>query len=60
MKSANKQLNKSKREEIGEVEIERLKEEILTLKGEKREEGMKEYRKLLSSSADQLVYFMRS
>ena len=27
MKSANKQLNKSKREEIGEVEIKRLKEE---------------------------------
>jgi hypothetical protein len=59
MKLANEQLNKSEREEIGNVEIERLEEEILKLKGEKREEGMKAYRRLLSS-ADQLVYFMRS
>ena len=60
MKLANEQLNKSEREEIGNVEIERLAEEILKSKGEKREEGMKTYRRLLLPLADQLVYFMRS
>ena len=60
MKLANEQLNKSEREEIGNVEIERLAEEILKSKGEKREEGMKAYRRLLLPLADQLVYFMRS
>jgi len=60
MNSANKKSSKSNREEIGKVEIERLEKEILALKGEKREEGMKAYRRLLSSSADQLVYIMRS
>jgi len=60
MNSANEQLSKLKREEIGKVEIERLEKEILELKGEKREERMKAYRRLLSSSADQLVYIMRS
>ncbi|MFQ6065050.1 MAG: hypothetical protein ACE5L6_06210 [Candidatus Bathyarchaeia archaeon] len=59
MKSANKQLSESKQKEIRKVEIERLEEEIPKLKGEKREKGMKAYRRLLSSSADQLVYFMR-
>jgi hypothetical protein len=60
MKLANKQLSNSKRKEIGKAEIERLEEEIPKLKGDKREKGMKAYRKLLLSSADQPIYFMRS
>jgi hypothetical protein len=58
MRLSNKQLGKSKRE--GKVEVERLEKEILEFKGEKREEGMKAYRRLLLSSADQLIYFLRS
>jgi len=55
MKLANKQLGKSVQEEIRRFEI-----EILCLKGKKREEGMKVYRRLLLPSADELIYFMRS
>ena len=58
MRLSNKQLSNSKRE--GKVEIERLEKEILEFKGEKREEEMKAYRRLLLSSADQLIYFLRS
>jgi hypothetical protein len=60
MRLANKQLSKSQREETEKVEVEILEKEILKLKGKKREEGMKAYRKLLLSSADQLIHFMRS
>jgi len=58
MRLSNKELSRSKRE--GKVEIERLEKEILEFKGEKREEEMKAYRRLLLSSADQLIYFLRS
>jgi len=58
MKLSNKQLSKSNRE--GKAEIERLGKEILEFKGEKREEGMKAYRRLLLSSAEKLIYFVRS
>jgi hypothetical protein len=60
MRLRNKWLSKSKREKTEKVEIERLEKQILELKGEKREERMKTYRKLLLSLADQVIYFMRS
>ncbi len=41
-------------------EMEALEKEILDLKGEKREKAMEAYRRLLYSSADQLIYFVRS
>jgi hypothetical protein len=46
--------------EARKLEIEILETEILDLKGRKREEAMKAYRKLLLSSADEPIYFMRS
>ena len=46
--------------EAMKLEIEILETEILNLKGRKREEAMKAYRKLLLSSADEPIYFMRS
>lgn len=56
MKLVNKQFNKSVPEEVRNFET-----EILYLKGKKREEAMNTYRKLLlSSAADQLIYFTRS
>jgi len=60
MKPANKQFNRSEREEPKKFEMEALEKEILDLKGKKREEAMEAYRRLLLSSADQLIYFMRS
>jgi len=55
MKLANKQFNKSELEEARKFET-----EILDLKGKKREEAINAYRRLLLSSADQLIYFTRS
>ena len=55
MKLANKQFNKSVLEEVRNFET-----EILHLKGKKREEAMNAYRRLLLSSADQLIYFTRT
>jgi hypothetical protein len=37
-----------------------LGKEILDLVGERREEAMKAYRKLLSASAEEPMYLMRS
>jgi len=54
MKLSN-QFNKSVPEEVRNFET-----EILYLKGKKREEAMSAYRKLLLSSADQLIYFTRT
>jgi len=59
MKLANKQLSKSEQEDSRKL-VEVLEMKLLDLKGKKREEAMKAYRKLLLSSADQLIYFMRS
>ena len=55
MKLANTQFNKSVPEEVRNKE-----KKILYLKGKKREEAMNAYRKLLLSSADQLIYFTRT
>jgi hypothetical protein len=55
MKLANKQFTKSVLEEERKFET-----KILYLKGKKREEAMNAYRKLLLSSADQLIYFTRT
>jgi hypothetical protein len=52
-------LSRSTRE-TRKLEIEILETEILDLKGRKREEAMKAYRKLLLSSANEPIYFMRS
>jgi len=52
-------LSRSTRE-VRKLEIEILETEILDLKGRKREEAMEAYRKLLLSSADEPIYFMRS
>jgi hypothetical protein len=60
MKLANKEFNQSDREEARKFEIEILGKEIVDLKGKRREEAMKAYRRLLLSSADELIYFMRS
>jgi hypothetical protein len=40
--------------------MELLGKEIINLVGERREEAMKAYRKLLSSASDELIYLMRS
>ena len=42
------------------TKLRKLETEILDLKGIKREETMKEYRKLLFSLEDEPIYFMRS
>jgi len=54
-----KELSRSTREAT-KLEIEILETEILDLKGKKREEAMETYRKLLLSSADEPIYFMKS
>jgi hypothetical protein len=41
-------------------EMRMLESEILNLIGERREEAMKAYQKLLSSTSDELIYLMRS
>jgi hypothetical protein len=55
MELKNKQLSRSPQEEVRKFET-----EILDLKGEKREEAMKTYRRLLLPSADEPIYFFRS
>jgi len=54
MKLANKQFSKSVQEEARKFET-----EILDLKDKRREEAMNAYRRLLLSSADQLIYYTR-
>jgi hypothetical protein len=46
------------REEKFKMEL--LGKEIINLVGERREEAMQAYRKLLSSTSDELIYLMRS
>ena len=41
-------------------EMRMLENEIPTLVGERREEAMQAYRKLLSSTSDEPIYLMRS
>jgi len=41
-------------------EMKMMEKEILNLVGERREKAMKSYRKLLSSTSDELIYLMRS
>jgi hypothetical protein len=43
----------------GKFEMEMLGKEILDLVGERREEAMQAYRKLLSASADEPMYLTR-
>jgi len=44
----------------GKFKMEMLGKEILNLVGERREEAMQAYRKLLSASADEPMYLTRS
>lgn len=53
-------LSQSVREKARRFELEMMEKEILWLKGKMREEAMKAYRKLILSSAHELIYFMRS
>ena len=46
--------------ESREFEMRMLEKEILNLVGERREDAMKTYRKLLSFTSDELIYLMRS
>jgi hypothetical protein len=46
--------------EARKLEMKKLGEEILYMVGETREEAMQAYRKLLSASADELMYLTRS
>lgn len=46
--------------EAKKLEMKMLGEEILDLVGERREEAMQAYRKLLSASADEPLYLTRS
>jgi hypothetical protein len=46
--------------EVRAFEMRMLENEIPNLVGERREEAMKAYRKLLSSAPDELIYLMRS
>jgi len=55
MKLANKQFSKSVQEEARKFET-----KILDLKGKRREEAMKAYRRFLLSSTEQPIYFTRS
>ena len=41
-------------------EMKMMEKEILSLVGERREEAMKAYRKLFSSTSGELIYLMRS
>jgi hypothetical protein len=41
-------------------EMRKLEKEILNLVGERREKAMTAYRKLLSSTSDEMIYLMRS
>lgn len=42
------------------TKLRKLEKEILKLKGRKREEAMKAYRRLVLASANEPIYFMRS
>ena len=55
MELKNKRLSRSLQEEVRKFET-----EILDLKGKKREEATKTYRRLLLPSADEPIYFVRS
>ena len=46
--------------EAREFEMRMLEKEILNLVGERREKAMTAYRRLLSSTSDELIYLMRS
>jgi hypothetical protein len=46
--------------EARKLEMKMLGKEILDLVGERREEAMQAYRKLLSASADEPMYITRS
>jgi hypothetical protein len=46
--------------EAREFEMRMLEKEILNLVGERREDAMKAYRKLLSYTSDNLIYLTRS
>jgi hypothetical protein len=41
-------------------EMKMLEEEILSLVGGRREEAMEAYRKLVSSTSNEIIYLMRS
>jgi hypothetical protein len=41
-------------------EMKMMEKEIICLVGERREKAMKAYRKLLSSTSDELIYLIRS
>ena len=55
MRLKNMKLNKART-----FEMKMMEKEILSLVGERREKAMKSYRKLLSSTSDELIYLMRS
>ncbi|MDH5419871.1 MAG: hypothetical protein OEX06_06025 [Candidatus Bathyarchaeota archaeon] len=55
MELTNKRLSRSLQEEVRKFQT-----EILDLKGKKREEATKTYRRLLLPSADEPIYFVRS
>ena len=55
LKLADKQYDKSVAEKISNFET-----EIPCMRGKKREEAMKAYRILLSSTPDQLIFFIRT
>ncbi len=56
----NKQPSKLAQQKARKFEIELLEKEILDLKGEKRDQAMKAYRKLLSTQTDKPLYLTRS
>lgn len=60
MKPKNKQPTKLAQEEARKFEIEILEEEILDLKGERRDEAMRAIRKLMVAEPDKPVYLARS
>jgi len=55
MRLKNMKLNNEARA----FEMRMLENEILNLVGERREKAMKAYRRLLSSTSDELIYLMR-
>ena len=55
-----KELSKSTREEAIKLQIAIFETEILKLKGRKREEAMRTYRKLILPSMDEPIYLLRS
>jgi len=55
-----KELSEQNEKEARKLAIELMEKEIVYIKGRRRQEAMRRYRRLLSSLAEEPIYFVRS